>query len=396
MIARDPTEEGRSSTPLEAFFDLCFVVPVAAAAAGLHEKIAAGSIGVGVLDYALVFFGIWWAWMNFSWFASAYDVDDVPYRLLTLLQIVGVLVFAAGIPAVYRDRDFTVVTIGYVVMRVAMITQWLRAARNDPRHQRTAVRYAIGIGLCQVGWVLRLFLPGAAGLAGFAVLVACELLVPWYAERAGRTTWNAEHINERFGLFTIIVVGESVAAATVAMTTAVGSRGVSVGLVALALGGLILDFAVWWGYFKHDAHEALAHPSEDGRAPRLAFFWGYLHYGIFAAIAAIGAGLELALGIHAGAARADQVVAAYTIAAAAGLYLVLGATVHARMRLEGRFLPLRYTWLAAVGCQAAAAVAWIAPLPVAVCAIAVLVVALLAGNLVHAELHDLAQSSNRA
>jgi low temperature requirement protein LtrA len=396
MIARDPTEEGRSSTPLEAFFDLCFVVPVAAASAGLHEKIAAGQIGVGVLDYALVFFGIWWAWMNFSWFASAYDVDDVPYRLLTLLQIVGVLVLAAGIPAVYRDRDFTVVTIGYVVMRVAMITQWLRAARNDPRHQRTAVRYAIGIGLCQVGWVLRLFLPGEAGLAGVAVLVACELLVPWYAERAGRTTWNAEHISERFGLFTIIVVGESVAAATVAMTTAVGARGVSVGLVALALGGLVLVFAVWWGYFKHDAQGALAHPSEDGRAPRLAFFWGYLHYGIFAAIAAIGAGLELALGIHAGAARAEQVIAAYTIAAATGLYLVLGATVHTRMRLEGRFLPLRYTWLAAVVCQAAAAVSWVAPLPVAVCAIAAVVLALLAGNLVHAELHDLRQSSNRA
>src|SRR5919201_2716385 len=126
MVARDRDEPHRASTPLELLFDLCFVVAVAQAAAQLHHGLAEGQVGRAVLGYVLVFFAIWWAWMNFTWFASAYDTDDVPYRLLTLLQIAGVLVLAAGVPAAFTAYDFTTMTIGYVVMRIAMIAQWLR------------------------------------------------------------------------------------------------------------------------------------------------------------------------------------------------------------------------------------------------------------------------------
>ena len=98
MVARPTDEEHRSATVLELFFDLCFVVAVAQAAAGLHHALSARHVADGVVDYLLVFFAIWWAWMNFTWFASAYDTDDVAYRLTTLVQITGALVFAAGVP----------------------------------------------------------------------------------------------------------------------------------------------------------------------------------------------------------------------------------------------------------------------------------------------------------
>jgi low temperature requirement protein LtrA len=73
-----------------------------------------------ILSYSLVFFAIWWAWMNFTWFASAYDNDDVPYRLLVFVQIAGVLVFAAGIPRAFDEGDYTVAASGFVVMRVGL------------------------------------------------------------------------------------------------------------------------------------------------------------------------------------------------------------------------------------------------------------------------------------
>ena len=82
LTGRDATEPHRAATPLELLFDLSFVVAVAAAAAELHHGIAEDHVGVSVLRYLMVFFAIWWAWMNFTWFASAYDTDDVPYRLL--------------------------------------------------------------------------------------------------------------------------------------------------------------------------------------------------------------------------------------------------------------------------------------------------------------------------
>src|SRR4051812_15358962 len=92
MVARSVDEDHRAPTVLELFFDLCFVVAVAQAAAGLHHAASAGHVGHGVVDYLAVFFAIWWAWMNFTWFASAYDTDDIAYRLTTFVQITGALV----------------------------------------------------------------------------------------------------------------------------------------------------------------------------------------------------------------------------------------------------------------------------------------------------------------
>jgi len=94
-----------------------------------------------------VFFGIWWAWVNFTWFASAYDVDDLLYRFFTFVQIIGVLILAAGVESAFTAGNFTVMTIGYVVMRVAMVAQWLRAASSDPAARPAALRYAACISI---------------------------------------------------------------------------------------------------------------------------------------------------------------------------------------------------------------------------------------------------------
>ena len=77
MGSRDTSEEHRASTPLELLYDLCFVVAIARAATLLHHAVSHGDAGYAVVSYVLVFFAIWWAWMNFTWFASAYDNDDV-------------------------------------------------------------------------------------------------------------------------------------------------------------------------------------------------------------------------------------------------------------------------------------------------------------------------------
>ncbi|MER0128447.1 low temperature requirement protein A, partial [Franconibacter daqui] len=95
--------------------------------------------------------------MNFSWFASAYDNDDALYRCLTFVQIVGSLVMAAGIPDVFRSQDFDIIIVGYVIMRLALVTQWLRAAKHDRERRVTAYRYAVGIVLVQIGWLVANF-----------------------------------------------------------------------------------------------------------------------------------------------------------------------------------------------------------------------------------------------
>ncbi|MGA5218498.1 low temperature requirement protein A [Streptomyces cinereoruber] len=288
MRGRDPGEEHRASTPLELLFDLTFVVAVAQAASQLHHALTEDHVGSGLAAYAAVFFAIWWAWMNFTWFASAYDTDDVPYRLLTLLQMAGVLVLAAGVAAVFEDGDFTLVVAGYVVMRIAMVTQWLRAAVEHPEGRSGALRYAAGVTMVQMGWVARLWAPDAWAWPTFLVLVAAELAVPAWAEyRGSPTSWHPGHIAERYSLFTIIVLGEVILGSLAAIRSAVADHGLSAPVLLIAIGGLLLVFALWWIYFTG---------SDAGLTTlRTALVWGYGHYVVFAALAAIGAGLEVAL-----------------------------------------------------------------------------------------------------
>ncbi|MBE1532993.1 low temperature requirement protein A [Actinomadura algeriensis] len=331
MRARDPGEEHRTATPLELLFDLTFVVAVAQAAAGLHHELAEGHLGSGLGGYVAVFFAIWWAWMNFTWFASAYDTDDAPYRVLTLLQMGGVLVLAAGIEDALTDYDFTLVTIGYVVMRVALVCQWLRAAAEHPASRPATLRYAAGVALVQAGWVGRLWLPDDLAMIGFAALVVAELAVPLWAEARGRmTSWHPGHIAERYGLFTIIVLGEVILATLTGVRAVSSEHGFSAPVVLIAVGGLLLVFALWWLYFG-GAGERL--PSL-----RVALMWGYGHYLVFASIAAIGAGLEAALDVGEHHAHVSERAAALAVAVPVALFLLVllplqrlsgaGAAVH--------------------------------------------------------------------
>ncbi|MFB7761913.1 low temperature requirement protein A [Streptomyces xiamenensis] len=321
MRGRDPGEAHRAATPLELLFDLTFVVAVSQAAAQLHHALAEGRTGPGLFGYAAVFFAIWWAWMNFTWFASAYDTDDVPYRLLTLLQMAGVLVLAAGVPGAFQHGDWALVVAGYVIMRAAMVAQWLRAAAADPAGRRGALRYAAGVALVQAGWVARLWVFGGWAAATFVVLVAAELAVPAWAEFRGSVTrWHPGHIAERYGLFTIIVLGEVILGSLTAIQSAVTDRGLSPPVLLIAVGGLLLVFALWWLYFT-------------GREVRLttlrtALAWGYGHYVVFAALAALGAGLEAALDVTEHHAHLSELSAGLTVAVPVAVVLLLLGALH--------------------------------------------------------------------
>src|SRR5687767_11294509 len=181
MTARDPHEPGRTATPLELFFDLVFVVAIAQAASGLHHSIVEAHALQGLGGYLMVFFAIWLAWINFTWFASAYDCDDVPYRIAVFVQISGALVMASGVPDMFETHIPNSATLGgYVLMRLALVAQWLRASVSDPKRRTTARRYALGITAVQVGWVSITLVPHL-WIPGFLVLAALELAVPVWA-----------------------------------------------------------------------------------------------------------------------------------------------------------------------------------------------------------------------
>jgi low temperature requirement protein LtrA len=328
MTGRDPDEQHRASTPLELFFDLCFVVAVAAVASTLHHDLSHGHLS-GIAGYAMVFFAIWWAWVNYSWFASAYDPGDITFRLLTFVVMTGVLVLAAGAPrAAGAEHNFWVVVAGYVIMRVAMIPLWLRVAREHPEVRRTALRYAGTIAVIQVLWVLRtLFLAdGSVGWVSFVALAVLEMVGPWWAERTGTTPWHRHHIAERYELFTIIVLGEVILATSQAISGALDDHGLDTQLILLIAGALLMVFSMWWIYFKR--------PMVDSLRPETSFVFGYVHGFVFASIAAVGACLATLVDLVEGKAHVEPRTGVLLLVGAASIYLLVIAGLHALADLD--------------------------------------------------------------
>ena len=266
MAARSPHEAHRAATPLELFFDLVFVVAIAQAASGLHHAVAETHAVEGLFGYVMVFFAIWWAWMDFTWFASAYDTDDVPYRLPVFVQIAGALILAAGCRRCSRARTPNIATIGgYVVMRLALVVQWLRAAASDPQRRtpRGATRSASRS--CRSRGSRMLFVPQDRGCRDFSCSPRSNCSVPMWAERAraddvasashrrtlraadadraGRVDSRGEH-----GVQSALAAGEVLSA-----------------LVPLIVGGLLIVYSMWWVYFDRPVHDLLDEPAQGVR-----------------------------------------------------------------------------------------------------------------------------------
>jgi low temperature requirement protein LtrA len=323
MIARSPREGHRAATPLELFFDLVFVVAIAESASGLHHAIAGNHAFTGLAGYLMVFFALWWAWMNVTWFASAYDCDDVPYRLAVFVQMAGALIVASGLPLMFEERAPNVAVVaGYVIMRLALVTQWLRAAASDVDRRTTAHRYAAGIAILQVAWVAMLMVPWL-WMPGFLILAALEMAVPVWAERAAPTTWHPHHIAERYGLLTLIVLGESILAASMAIQAALASGQAISSLAPLIAGGLLIVCSMWWVYFDRPVHDLLT-------SFRRAFVWGYGHYFVFASAAAVGAGLAVGVDQVTNQSKVGTAAAGAAVAVPVAVYLLCLWLLHKR------------------------------------------------------------------
>jgi low temperature requirement protein LtrA len=374
MSGRDPGEQHRTPTPLELLFDLTLVIAVARVANELRNALEQEQTGHALAGYAMVFFALWWAWVNITWFASAYDTDDVPYRLATLLQMAGVLVLVAGIPAAFEHFDYFLFVMGYVIIRLALVAQFLRAARSHPEGRAGTLRYAAGITGVQLGWIGWLALPRPAWVAGLVVLVAVELAVPAWAQFGGRATpWHAGHIAQRYRNFTIIVLGEVISAIAAAVDDAVTDRRASPSLLTIAAAGLVLVFALWWSYFKQ-------RPVEDIRQSlRWAYVWGLAHYLVFGSLAALGAGLEVAIEPLTHGARVTPAFAAFAVAIPVAIYVAVLTLLAART--DAQSAALRLTPLIIAGVLSVAAATPLLTLPAATVIMVVLVAILLSYHL---------------
>ena len=364
LTGRDPDQPNRAATPLELLFDLCFVVAFGVAADQLAHLISVGDVVLGVWAFSFSILAICLAWINFSWFSSAYDTDDWFYRVGTLVQMIGVIIFALGIPEMVHSLEAgehinnRIVVAGYVVIRIAMVTMWLRAARADSRRRSTALSYAFFISIAQVAWVVLAIvdIPTWIFLVCVPILFLVEFAGPVLSERKTEgTPWNPHHIAERYGLLTIIALGEGIFGTVATVSALVEHQGWTMDAVLVVIAGVGITFALWWTYFIIPSGPVLA------RHRSRAWPWGYGHILIFAAIAATGAGLHVVAYVIEGETSLGTTGAILAVAIPLAVFSVTLFTLYTY--LVGEFDPF-HVWLfggtlaalaIAVACAAAGA-----------------------------------------
>ena len=369
MGGRDRDQAHRVATPLELLFDLTFVVGFGLAASQLAHALAEGHYSVALLGFGLASFGICWAWTNFTWFASAYDTDDWIFRIVTMVQMIGVLVLAIGVPRMFvsiehgEHLDTSMMVLGYVIMRLALVFQWLRAARQDPARRRPCRAYAVLVSVAQIGWVSLIFahFSIAATFVIIGLLALIEFAAPMLAERMdGGTPWHAHHIAERHALFTIIALGEGVVGTVAALSAVVEQQGWTLDAALVGLAGTGLTFGLWWVYYMLPSAPIL-HAHRDR-----AFVWGYGQLLIVTAIVATGAGLHVAANFIEHKAHIGPLATLLTVAVPVAVFLGLIYALY--YYLVRRFDPF-HVWLltATAGVIAAAVGAALSGIGMAVC-----------------------------
>jgi low temperature requirement protein LtrA len=325
MSGRDPHERHRAATPLELLFDLTFVVAFGEAGNQMAHLLAEGRLVPAIVGFVFAMFAACWAWINYSWFASAYDTDDWYFRIATMVVMVGVLILALGLPAMFHsidaghDLDNAVMVAGYVVMRVAMIGLWLRAARQDPARRSTCLTYVLWVSVAQIGWIalIMVSLPLVPTLLAALTLGIIEMTGPYLTERRKvETPWHAHHIAERYGLLVIIALGEGIIGTIASLSAVIDGQGWSLEAISVAVAGTGLTFGMWWVYFTMPSGKVLHRFRERG------FAWGYWHLPLFMSIAATGAGLHVAAYVVEDEAELGVPGALLTVAVPVGCFLV--------------------------------------------------------------------------
>ncbi|MFD8780621.1 low temperature requirement protein A [Streptomyces sp. NPDC059916] len=334
MTGRNPEEAHRVATPLELLFDLTFVVAVGTAASQYAELLADGHPAQAVGAFLLAMFAISVAWISFSWFASAFGTDDWLYRALTIVQMIGVVVFALGIPAMFHSveegdhLELRVMVLGYIVMRVAVVLQWWRVSRESPSFRKVARANILWTLIAQVGWTVVGFahLPLLAVIISVVVIGTLELLLPMLTQGgADSTPWHPHHVAERYSLFAIIVLGESVVGTAASSGDLLGGANGTHwtgNAVAVVIAGVGLTFGMWWVYFATPFGDILVHRRKRG------YLFGYGHIPVFIGIAGVGAGLHVAGLYMEHHAHLGETAVVLSLALPAGLYLLMVYLLH--------------------------------------------------------------------
>ncbi len=280
-LGSEPGE--RHASWLELFFDLVYVLAVAQIARILVNESDLG----GFLKFAALFVPVWWSWMGFTFYADRFESLEVTYRILVFAGMLSVAALALNLGAAFTAGGDAPFVFSYVLVRLVLIALYARAAYYVPMARLYCFQFITGFGTAVGIWLASLFLPAPARYFAWFVAVVLELATPLLRiKNVAALPYDQSHIPERFGLFTIIVLGEAVIAAA----TGASEMQWTPGTIAIASIGFAMAACIWWLNFDFVEDKAIKLPS---MLPRFVYLYG--HFFIVASIVALGIGVEHAI-----------------------------------------------------------------------------------------------------
>lgn len=269
----------RKATWMELFYDLIYVAVISQ----LSHKLSADISLKGVLEYAFLFIPIWLLWRSSTFYNERFEVYDVRHRIFTFLKMIPIAGIAYSIHDAF-GKTSNAFAIFYILTRLVITYMWLSAGKKEEVLVKKMDRgFVIGSLISVLFWFGSLFVYGKTRFLLWGIGTLMEFLTPIFTldiqKKIAKVSYS--HLSERFGLFVIIAITETVIAVVNGiskvehLTLYSGFAGVL---------GLILAFGIWWVYFDHVTYRPFRYGTW------IVFFWSNLHIPLIIGITAIGAG----------------------------------------------------------------------------------------------------------
>ena len=313
----------RRTSPVELLWDLVFVFAVTQTTTLIAKHLTWSGFLHGMIVLALV----WWAWSAFVWAANAEDEESRPLRIVLVLGMMLVFVVGVALPSAFQEHA-TLFAVAYSAVRFLHIGLYAIASRRGNASWSAISGFAIAVVVGMVLLLVGSFLRESLQVTFWVVALLIDYAGPAWLTRErlrGLQQVAIAHFAERYGLFVIICLGESI----VAIGLGTDAHSIDASLVAAAALGLLATVALWWLYFDRFAtvaerrlrdHDDVVLAAADG--------YSYLHLPIVAGIILFAVGMKVTIG-----AGGHSLSDAARLALCGGLALYLAGNGAFRLRM---------------------------------------------------------------
>jgi low temperature requirement protein LtrA len=277
-------EKERHASWLELFYDLVFATAVSQIGLTLHDNTTSVTAFLG--NVAL-FVPVMWAWVGLTFYSARFETDDLFHRLLVFLQMMGAAALTINIHGALAETSDKF-AISYAVIRILLVVEYIRAGRKIPAASKFARGYAQGFLISAMLWLISAAIPIPFRFIIWLLAIAIDIATTFIVGRKHvQLAPNFFHLPERMGLFTLIVIGETIFGLVSILSSHEWDLESTISMGA----GLSIAFGLWWLYFDNTDGAPIRAFRQKGRI-RIYITWLYVHFPLVIGLVCTATGIR--------------------------------------------------------------------------------------------------------